>query len=57
MGAIVGALGDPTPEVRKAAAEALGKIGQLEGVGGPLRGLLADRAVEVRKAAITALGA
>lgn len=56
VGTMVGALGDPSPEVRKAAAEALGKIGQLEGVAGPLRELLADGAVEVRKAAIRALG-
>lgn len=53
---ILGTLEDPAPEVRAAAAEALGKIGQLEGVGGPLRRLLADRVVAVRKAAITALG-
>ncbi|AGA25493.1 PVC-type heme-binding CxxCH protein [Singulisphaera acidiphila] len=56
VASIVKALGDSSPEVRSAAAEALGKIGQLDGVDGSLRALLADRAVEVRKAAIVALG-
>jgi putative membrane-bound dehydrogenase-like protein len=50
-------LEDSSPEVRAAAAEALGKIGQLDGVGGALRARLDDRAVDVRKAAMAALGA
>ncbi|WP_406697180.1 PVC-type heme-binding CxxCH protein [Singulisphaera sp. Ch08] len=54
---IVEALGNSSPEVRAAGAEALGKIGQLAGVGAPLRALLDDRVIEVRKAVIVALGA
>src|SRR5262249_7479907 len=39
------------------AASALGKIGQLDGVGEPLRARLDDPALEVRESAINALGA
>ncbi len=41
-------------EVRAAAAEALGKIGQLEDVGSALRPLIGDPALDVRKAALAA---
>ncbi len=54
--ALVKQLQVQTPSVRAAAAEALGKIGRLEGVSGPLRALLTDPALDVKKSAITALG-
>jgi putative membrane-bound dehydrogenase-like protein len=57
VGLLVRALKRPEPELRAAAAEALGKIGQLEGVSRPLWALLGDTSTDVKKAAITALGA
>ncbi|MDR3636422.1 MAG: HEAT repeat domain-containing protein, partial [Isosphaeraceae bacterium] len=55
--AVVRLLASPTPAVRTASAEALGKIGELKGVDQPLRALLDDRVLDVRKKAIEALGA
>jgi putative heme-binding domain-containing protein len=49
-------LTSPAAPVRAAAAEALGRIGVREAVGGPLIARLDDSDLEVRKAAITALG-
>lgn len=57
VGALVASLKDPEPSVRATAAESLGKIGQLEGAGAPLRAVLADPSLEVKRAAILALGA
>ncbi len=54
---LVTLLKSPAPPVRVASAEALGKIGELNGVAPALRGLLDDKTLEVRKSAIAALGA
>lgn len=48
-------LADPEPEVRRTAAEALGKIGH-QSANSPLIGALADRDPRVRAAAALALG-
>ncbi len=53
---LVARLGDPSAPVRAASAEALGRIGKLDGVGPALRGKLDDLDLDVRKAAIQALG-
>jgi putative membrane-bound dehydrogenase-like protein len=53
---LVRSLDGPEPEVREASAEALGKIGQLQGAAAPLRAKLDDPATRVREAAVTALG-
>jgi putative membrane-bound dehydrogenase-like protein len=50
-------LASPAPAVRAAAAAALGKVGERDGVGPSLQARLDDPAPEVREAAITALGA
>jgi putative heme-binding domain-containing protein len=54
---LVQALASPETAVRAAAAAALGKVGQREGVDAPLQARLDDPAAPVREAAITALGA
>ncbi len=54
---LVVALKSPDAKVRVASVEALSKIGQLEGVAGPVRApLLDDPATPVREAAVTTLG-
>ncbi len=53
---LVDALKSRSPEVRAAAASALGEIGVSEGVVAPLRPLLGDASVASRRAAIAALG-
>jgi putative membrane-bound dehydrogenase-like protein len=52
---LVEKLASPDAEVRTAAAEALGAIGEAKGVAEKVRPLLGDSAVPVRKAAIAAL--
>lgn len=54
--ALLKVLSSPSPAVRAAAAEALGRVSSAETAGPALRGLLADRFLDVRKAAVTALG-
>lgn len=49
-------LESPSPSVRAAGAEALGKIGKIESAG-PIRKLLGDKSLDVRKGAIAALAA
>jgi putative membrane-bound dehydrogenase-like protein len=49
-------LESPSPDIRTAAATALGKIGELKGVDASLRSLLNDSDLKVREAAILALG-
>jgi len=53
--AIVARLSSANPEVRVAAAEALGKIGDAKTTAPRLRPALKDTSAEVRKAAVTAL--
>ncbi len=53
---LVASLKSPDAAVRVASVEALSKIGQLEGVAGPVRALLDDPATPVREAAVTTLG-
>jgi len=52
---LVAKLADPAAPVRAAAAEALGRIGKVEGGGRQVRALLDDPDTAVRKAAIAAL--
>lgn len=54
-GLLVARLGSESPKTRAACADALGQIGQSEGVIEPLRALLKDKDLDVLKAAITAL--
>jgi HEAT repeat protein len=51
---LLGSLADPKPEVRAAAATALGKMGGIENAG-PLMPLLDDPVEEVQDAAVAAL--
>lgn len=53
---LVRLLGNEMPAIRAASADALGKIGELKGVGEPLRALVEDKVLDVRKKAISALG-
>ena len=53
--ALISALKDSDPGVRKAAVESLGRIGDVRAIE-PLSGLLGDSNVEVRQTAVEALG-
>jgi bilin biosynthesis protein len=53
--ALIQALGDSDRDVRRAAAEALGKLGDPQAVS-PLIQALGDRSENVRRAAAEALG-
>ena len=55
--ALLKALKNPTPAVRSAAAESLGKASNAKSAGKALRDLLTDPNIDVRKAAMAALGA
>ena len=54
--ALVARLDSPTPGIRAAAVEALGRLGPASSVAAPIRDRLRDDRVEVRKAALAALG-
>ena len=56
IAALIRQLKSPAPEIRGAAAEGLGAIGQLEGVAAPLRALITDSSLVVRESSIKAIG-